>query len=162
MGGYILKVNSRTIRRATQFHGHLGPWLVLGLRAGSYARRRLRASPFHLTALVNCPASPPHSCFLDGIQLGSGCTMGKANIQHRPVNGCCRVLFTATEGRKSVPRCQLALELLPALWDELCSALGAPSSARHLARLARDIGRRPIGQLFAISETGTAGNSLNK
>lgn len=83
----------RELKRAEMFHGHLGPWLVLGLRAGRCARKMLNGSPFDLRAVVECPAKPPVSCFVDGVQLGSGCTMGKSNIQHRVKSGGCRVVF---------------------------------------------------------------------
>lgn len=87
------KIDYGELKMAELFHGHLGPWLVLGLRAGRHARRRLKGTPFDLRAIVECPAKPPVSCFIDGVQLGSGCTMGKTNIQHRIKPGRCQVVF---------------------------------------------------------------------
>jgi formylmethanofuran dehydrogenase subunit E len=68
------------LQRAVEFHGHLGPYMVLGLRVGWLARKRLCAGPFEIRADVGCPARPPGSCFIDGVQMGSGCTVGKANL----------------------------------------------------------------------------------
>ena len=66
------------------FHGHLGPYVVAGMRMGRYAVRRLEADPhFGIEADVCCPGAPPPSCFLDGIQFSTGCTLGKMNIRHQ-------------------------------------------------------------------------------
>jgi formylmethanofuran dehydrogenase subunit E len=71
------------LQKAIEFHGHLGPYMVLGLRVGWLARSRLRAGPFEIRARIGCPAKPPGSCFIDGVQMGSGCTLGKANLERR-------------------------------------------------------------------------------
>jgi formylmethanofuran dehydrogenase subunit E len=43
----------------------------------------LGAKPhFGVDAIVQCPDAPPPSCFIDGVQLATGCTMGKRNIEH--------------------------------------------------------------------------------
>lgn len=63
------------------FHGHLGPYLVLGLRMGRHAVRKLRPKRLHeMSATVWTRNMPPQSCVLDGIQVSSGCTFGKRNI----------------------------------------------------------------------------------
>ncbi len=74
-------IDDITILKA--FHGHLGPYVVAGLRLGRYAIKRLQADPhFGIEADVYCPDAPPPSCVLDGIQFSSGCTLGKRNIRH--------------------------------------------------------------------------------
>jgi formylmethanofuran dehydrogenase subunit E len=37
---------------------------------------------FGLTVVVECPAEPPGSCIIDGLQAATGATMGKKNIRH--------------------------------------------------------------------------------
>ena len=65
------------------FHGHLGPWVLAGMRMGRYALQRLQADPhFGIETDVWCPGAPPPSCMLDGIQFSTGCTLGKQNIRH--------------------------------------------------------------------------------
>lgn len=65
------------------FHGHVGPYVVAGLRCGRFAVDRLQAQPhFGVEVVVQCPGAPPPSCFIDGIQISTGCTMGKMNIRH--------------------------------------------------------------------------------
>ncbi len=63
------------------FHGHLGPYIVLGYRIGKYVREHFCDDPFQMKAEVHCAGTPPQSCLADGVQLGSGCTLGKRNIE---------------------------------------------------------------------------------
>lgn len=64
------------------FHGHLGPYLVLGYRMGRIALRELASEGhFGLRVVVHSELKPPASCLIDGVQLGSGCTLGKRNIE---------------------------------------------------------------------------------
>jgi len=65
------------------FHGHLGPYALAGVRVGRYAVAQLQADRhFGIEADVWCPDAPPPSCFMDGIQWSTGCTLGKRNIRH--------------------------------------------------------------------------------
>ncbi|WP_300037334.1 formylmethanofuran dehydrogenase subunit E family protein [Methanospirillum sp.] len=64
-----------------RFHGHLGPFIVLGYRMGRRALKELGGDPFSLNAQVYCTGVTPQSCLADGVQLGSGCTLGKGNIE---------------------------------------------------------------------------------
>ena len=66
---------------AVKFHGHLGPFLILGLRAGLSGIDYLGKDYFELSAKVETTLHPPHSCFIDGIQFSSGCTAGKFNLE---------------------------------------------------------------------------------
>jgi len=70
------------LSRIEDFHGHLGPYVIFGFRAGQLALRVLEAKGFFdLEADVHCGDRPPVSCFADGVQLGSGCTTGKGNLK---------------------------------------------------------------------------------
>ena len=68
------------LKEAAQFHGHLGPYLVLGLRMGMLAKTLLGGNPFNMKADIHAQKNPPQSCILDGVQITSGCTFGKRNI----------------------------------------------------------------------------------
>lgn len=75
------------------FHGHLGPYVVAGVRMGRYALRRLQAARHAgIEADVWCPDGPPMSCLLDGIQFATGATMGRGKIRHH-VDEEIRALF---------------------------------------------------------------------
>jgi formylmethanofuran dehydrogenase subunit E len=69
-----------SIEDLAAFHGHLGPYIVLGYRIGRYAKKYFCHDPFHMAANVYCNGTPPQSCLVDGVQIGSGCTLGKRNI----------------------------------------------------------------------------------
>ena len=60
-----------------RFHGHLGPYVVIGYRMGKLARERFEGK---MTAVVFTGSHPPMSCLIDGVQFTTGCTMGKNNI----------------------------------------------------------------------------------
>ncbi len=60
-----------------RFHGHLGPYVVVGYRMGALAREKLSGK---LKAVSFTGTSPPLSCIVDGVQFSSSCTMGKGNI----------------------------------------------------------------------------------
>ena len=67
--------------RAIEFHGHDGPYMVIGLRMGLTALEQLNCNGwFDLECEVRLKWNPPDSCVIDGIQSSTGCTMGKKNI----------------------------------------------------------------------------------
>jgi formylmethanofuran dehydrogenase subunit E len=69
------------IQRGVEFHGHLGPFLVLGIRIGLSALRQLGSTGYSdIRAEVKSGSKPPMSCLADGIQISTGCTLGKGNI----------------------------------------------------------------------------------
>jgi formylmethanofuran dehydrogenase subunit E len=76
-------VSEELLERVVEFHGHLGPFLVLGLKAGLLANSLLGKDYFKTTAIILTEPSPPNSCFVDGVQFVTGCTMGKRNIKLR-------------------------------------------------------------------------------
>ncbi|MGC8667353.1 MAG: formylmethanofuran dehydrogenase subunit E family protein [Chthonomonadales bacterium] len=68
-----------------RLHGHLGPWLALGIRIGQAGMQILNARPhFGIRINVRCPLAPPPSCMLDGLQWSTGATYGKQNLTAEP------------------------------------------------------------------------------
>lgn len=69
-------------RKGVEFHGHLGPFLVIGLRMGSLASKLLGLRGYSgLRAIVETGNEPPLSCIVDGVQVATGCTLGRGNIE---------------------------------------------------------------------------------
>jgi formylmethanofuran dehydrogenase subunit E len=67
--------------RAVQFHGHSGPYLALGVAIGLAGLRRLGSTGYSgIEVICYCGSEPPVSCFLDGVQVATGCTLGKGNL----------------------------------------------------------------------------------
>jgi formylmethanofuran dehydrogenase subunit E len=74
-------VKRSLLKSAVSFHGHLGPYLVLGLRMGLVAVEALKPHELcELSATIWTRRSPPESCLLDGIQVSCGCTLGRGNL----------------------------------------------------------------------------------
>jgi len=68
------------LRRAAEFHTHLGPFLVVGLRMGRVVTRELGREPFTISIRANTGRVPPHSCAVDGLQLSTPCTVGNGGL----------------------------------------------------------------------------------
>ena len=76
--------NKISLKEGIKFHGHLGPYLVLGILAGDLALKKLRARKyFDLIVKAWGATKKPKSCLIDGLQLSTGATFGKGNIQKR-------------------------------------------------------------------------------
>ena len=72
------------IEYGRKLHGHVGPFLVIGLKMGAAAKKALNVSDADctlLTAEVAVPLHPPFSCLLDGIQVSTTCTIGNQRLQ---------------------------------------------------------------------------------
>lgn len=132
----------KLIQNASMFHGHLGPFLVLGLKAGLAAVETLGRDPFKTRAIVETCLSPPRSCFLDGVQYASGCTLGKGNIEVRE-SSCISVLFI-----KAGKQLKLTLR------DEVLARIGIDMSSEELEKLALDLSSRGYEELFEIKTCG--------
>ncbi len=71
-----------SLKEAEKFHGHLGPYLVLGILVGELAIKELsRRKYFGLEVKVWGANKKPKSCLIDGLQLSTGATYGKDNIK---------------------------------------------------------------------------------
>jgi formylmethanofuran dehydrogenase subunit E len=76
-------VDSSLVERAREFHGHICPFLVLGLRASEIAMKRLGIEKAgeaetvgeEILAIVEC-----NNCFADGVQVATGCTLGNNSL----------------------------------------------------------------------------------
>lgn len=71
-----------SVNEAVKFHGHLGPYLVLGILAGELVLKKLKCKKyFGLDVKVSGANRKPKSCLIDGLQLSTGATYGKGNIK---------------------------------------------------------------------------------
>ncbi len=76
------------LQELARFHGHLGPYAIVGYKMGSIARTifelEMREKGLNIKDIVaysKVGSKPPISCVSDGIQMTSGCTLGKGNIK---------------------------------------------------------------------------------
>ena len=75
------------VRGLVEFHGHLGPYLIVGMKMGELSNELLGketgagTGKLQKKAIVKTGTNPPISCIIDGIQYVSGCTLGKGNLE---------------------------------------------------------------------------------
>ncbi len=96
------------------FHGHKCPAMPLGLRVGAAAMNRLgvsRSPDGQLVALVELGDDHCAHCFADGIQMITGCTYGKGNIQQLNYGKWGVTLIDRVSGRavRVVPKAEAML-----------------------------------------------------
>ena len=133
------------------FHGHLGPWLSLGMRVGLEAMERTAArSYFGVTVHVVCPLSPPHSCLIDGLQLSTGATSGKQNMVAAESESI-EVFVTNRDTEESVTVRVLAST--GGLFSHWYRDLGEEEAARKVWDVPLDT----LCEFVAIGEAGNAG-----
>jgi len=132
----VVKIYSESelLKLSVAFHGHLGPYLVLGLKAGELANRIMGKDPFKMRAEVFCPPKPPHSCIIDGIQFSTGCTMGKGNITIHP-NEVVRVVFTKNGKSLEISPKKVIVEQISSLKEDAIEDMSRKiyaDSAKHI------------------------------
>jgi len=131
--------------RAIEFHGHGGPFMVVGLRMGLVALERLDAHGwFDLKCTVRLRWAPPDSCVIDGIQTSSGCTMGKHNIEVEEQDGIGAVFIKGEEG--------LEVHLRPEVLDRIreVSKSGEDDDVRSVIS---ELIEAPEAEIFLVSLT---------
>jgi len=133
---------SDLLKSATSFHGHLGPYLVLGLRMGLVAVRTLQPrEPHELSATVWTEHSPPKSCLLDGVQVSCGCTLGKGNLR---VNNASQVQARFRGSKRSV------LIRPTATTTKLLDTISRRTTENDLRKLAVYLSSMAEGDLFVV------------
>lgn len=139
-GGAIIE---ETVQKAVEFHGHLGPFLVLGVRMGLLAMEMLTSSGLReMKAVARTGNIPSLSCLLDGIQISTGCTMGKGNICAEPP-GIPEAEFSVSGRRVTIRAKDGILEEIRSWRDRYAS----------LEEIARSIQERSDDELFDLKST---------
>ena len=76
-------VSRELIEKAREFHGHICPFLVLGLRASEIAMKRLGISKAGVEETIGediVAIVEANNCFTDGVQIATGCTFGNNSL----------------------------------------------------------------------------------
>lgn len=122
------------IERGVHLHGHLGPFLVAGIRMGLLALDLLKSTGyFGIRASSETGGETPLSCLTDGVQIGSGCTAGKGNLTVSD-DGRPRVHFETDDGSR------VTIALRPEALDDFRGGELIPESHRTAVR--------PLEELF--------------
>jgi len=136
------------VKEAVGFHGHLGPFLVIGVRMGLIGLRELkiaRGDP-KLQATAILKRAVPFSCTIDGIQVTTQCTIGNGKLKLKS-----RQKTISTEFKLNREK-QVTVTLKPTKFEELKKAM--PKSARSYKniQLAREVASLPEKELFTIKK----------
>ena len=128
-----------------QVHGHVGPWNVLGWRMGKAALRELGGTwgQHELDIICYIPLKTPYSCFVDGLIVGTGNSMGRLDIRLGEV-------MTMADIHVSVQRKDGTGPVLLFKPDQkyLENILHQPDD--QLAALSAECGQLPENKLFTI------------
>ena len=69
------------LEKAAEFHGHLGPFLAIGVRMGLIGLKKTDGSKSNqLVVTAVLPLRVPFSCIIDGLQVSTGCTVGNRKL----------------------------------------------------------------------------------
>lgn len=66
---------------ASELHGHVGIYALMGVKMGLYARELMSAEAGSLRVVSYAASTPPVSCFNDGLQVATEATLGHGLIE---------------------------------------------------------------------------------
>ena len=134
----------RLLEKAVDFHGHLGPFLILGIRMGLIAQSLLKPQGQNdMTVVMLVKPDPPESCTVDGVQVASGCTLGKGTIDISEASDRIVGKFRARNGRCTIA---VATQVLNELKDGVVRALD-----EAILQMAEDVMARSDAELFEVT-----------
>ena len=135
------------IGKAESLHGHLGPFLVLGVKMANLARKILNidgGEQRDMRVSVRLPLTTPFSCILDGIQASTKCTIGNGKLRVKNFNGGISAHFKVESQNRTVK-----IILKPHLAEALLKQLSGGVSNE---KLALEVASTPEDQLFTVEE----------
>lgn len=132
------------LKRGEEFHGHLGPFLALGVRMGLLAKERLGSDGFSgLSAVIETDTHPPMSCIADGIQVSTGCTLGRGKVK---MLGLGKPAATFHTGSRHL-RLEVKTFLLRYIERELSN-----KGLEEMREIVEKISAKPDSDLFDVKE----------
>ena len=144
------------VRKAAEFHGHLGPFLVIGVRVGLIGLRELGIEKndgnLRITAMLR--DSVPFSCTIDGIQVATKCTVGNKKLNLIDSQGIAAE-FELPHREK------LTVAVNPATFNRLRSRLLEDAPPEETRKLARMVASMPEEELFIIGNKKTFSKRLS-
>jgi formylmethanofuran dehydrogenase subunit E len=138
------------LKSAAQFHGHLGPMMTFGARMGMAALQAVDAKGY-FDVEITCEgplAKPPESCFLDGIQIATGATMGKRNLEWVKADAIAVHIKNTQTGKTATLR---PTEAFLALLKQPAGDKKQGRESHHSDDLARKIATMPDKEILTVS-----------
>lgn len=128
------------LQDAKRFHGHLGPYLIVGMRMGHFISAVFGDEPFSYRIHSSVGWKPPPSCVIDGLQITTPCTVGNSMIQVEDLQD-----IAAWAENDAV---QLSLRLRPAIRDRI----DRETTKENEESLAQELWQTPAEELFIIEQ----------
>ena len=142
-----IKETRLLIENAVKLHGHLGPFLVIGVRMGEIAKRHLKVDEENsreLHANIRIPLSTPFSCVIDGIQATTSCTVGNQKLKIEKSMKEITARFKLQSSDKTV-KVSVNPKLVKNLTEEMSRGTDSEQLAAKIAHLKEE-------QLFVLEE----------
>jgi len=133
------------LSESEKFHGHLGPFLVIGVKAGLVGLREFekKRGERDLFVRVFCRNSTPFSCVLDGLQFSTGCTSGNKRLSFEESTG---MIIEIRNNERA-----LRMIVNQAVFENLkMELLGNKFQNEKLRELAHEIAQMEENSLFLI------------
>jgi len=149
-----------------KFHGHKCPAMPLGLRVGLAALEALgveRDKNKELYCQVETGFAHATMCFVDGVQVSTGCTYGKANIEKLDLCKNAITLIDVRSGRRAFSPMILPLRSWIRWWSESgqrqlrrssASARSLILTSRHPSLLLSGASAKSVARLFSLMACG--------
>ena len=135
----------KLIEKAADFHGHLGPFLVIGVKMGILAKTNLgNAENENLKTTVKVSIQTPFSCLLDGIQVATHCTIGNQRLKIESSQKEIAANFKLQHSNRT-----LKVLVNPKIVEKLVNRMSEGASNEELAW---KIACMPESQLFMIEK----------
>ena len=131
---------NETLKQIERFHGHLGPYVVIGYKMGEIANQQLGPEPFSKKVVVWTGTTPPLSCVIDGIQMSSGCTLGNGTLSVNQ-DGIPKAQFTNNDGK------HIEIMLKSSIKHEVDTLV----TEKNIISYSKQLYQRPYQDLFDIS-----------
>jgi len=130
-----------------KLHGHLGPFLVVGVRMGGAAKRVFNQDArdsfrFRITAKI--PLVIPFSCAIDGIQATTHCTLGNQRLRIENAQEQIFASFRSEDSDRAV-RISVNERVVRELMRKMSAGVGNDE-------LAGEVAAMPETQLFTIEK----------
>jgi formylmethanofuran dehydrogenase subunit E len=133
---------NHAVKRAVEFHGHLGPFLVIGVKMGLLGRNAFNDG---CSVEVRTSCYPPLSCVIDGVQVSSGSTVGNGRLVVKDADSEVSAFFKGNGGGslKILLKNEVRTDLL-----ETCKRAGKA----ELETVAHRMVEAPMEKIFALEE----------
>ncbi|MGC8998518.1 MAG: FmdE family protein [Candidatus Bathyarchaeia archaeon] len=133
------------IKNAENLHGHLGPFLVIGVKMARLAKKTLNVDNdklWNMHVIAELPLITPFSCVLDGIQAATKCTIGNRKLEVRNSSEAISAIFRLKSQDKAL-KIYVKKHVVEMLKEQFSK--GVPNE-----ELAWKIAAMPESQLFKV------------